>query len=75
MFRGRTTPQIRKLNIGTLQNSRYVAILNYFTEFLHLITFNIALAQPFNMAFAQIDPTSINLSLRISGRCWIRGYR
>ena len=70
MFRGRIIPQIRQLKIGTLQNSRYVSILNYFTEFLHLITFNSALAQPFYMALAQIDPNRRHVDKSVVAHVW-----
>jgi hypothetical protein len=69
MFRGRTILRIRKLKIGTLQSSKYVQYPNYLSECL-LITFNIALAQPFNMALAQIDPNRRHVDKSVVAHFW-----
>ena len=58
MFRGRTTPRIRKLKIGTLQNSKYVPLPQLF---LLLI---------FYFALAQIDPNKRHIDKSVVAYFW-----
>lgn len=58
MFCGRTIPRIRKLKIGTLQNSKYVPLPQLF---LHLI---------FYFALAQIDPNRRHVDKSVVAHSW-----